>query len=94
MSMLSQKQTFSKKAIKALLKELNFEKIHRKYKRKVVKTNLLNFVFEEAYKEYYISLEKDGTEIKIIHTDNFEEFLSYIFDFYDILKQQDEKTYN
>jgi hypothetical protein len=90
--MLSQRQTFSKKAIKSILKDLDFEKIHKKYRRKIVKTNLVDFVFEVIAEDYHISLEKETSSILLISTDNFEEYLSYIFQFYDILNENNEKT--
>lgn len=92
--MLSQRQTFSKKAIKSILREFNFEKIYKGYRRKVVKTNLVDFVFEVRSKEYSISLEKELDSILLISTNNFEDFLSYIFQFYDILKEDNEETNN
>lgn len=92
--MLSQRQTFSKKAIKSILREFNFEKIYKGYRRKVVQTNLVDFVFEVKSKEYSISLEKELDSILLVSTDNFEEFLSYIFQFYDILNQDNEETNN
>ena len=92
--MLSQRQTFSKRAIKSILREFNFEKISKGYRRKVVQTNLVDFVFEVNSKEYSISLEKELDSILLISTNNFEEFLSYMFQFYDILNRDNEEINN